>query len=174
MLTKEAIKNLKHINMSIVREALNQAEKKLTDVIETKKQIEQKAFILFNGYLTLLIGEISASFVVKTTHPNLFYFLVSLIPFFVLSLILIVVSLHSYKYGSLGSNPSMWLEKTTLEGNENSLKVMLGYITFYHQDRIKQSIQSNDAKLMLINLSAYSSLVGLIISLTISLIFSLL
>ncbi len=165
MLSQEEIKKLKKINFQIVKEAFDQAEKRLKDVLDTKQQIEQKAFILFNGYLTSLIGEISAAFVVKESHPNLFTFLAILIPFFVVSLSLIALSFNSKAYGTLGSNPSMWLEKDILEGNKNSLKIMLGYVTFHHQNRIKVSIKSNNRKLNLINYSSYISLIGLVIAL---------
>ena len=41
------------VNLDIAREAFDQASKRLADMLDTKKAFEQKAFTLFNGYLTL-------------------------------------------------------------------------------------------------------------------------
>jgi len=55
MMTLEEIR-ASRINPLVVKEAHDQASKRLADVLDTKKTFEQKAFILFNAYIALALA----------------------------------------------------------------------------------------------------------------------
>ena len=168
MLTLEEIKNCK-INYEIIREALEQSEKRLKDYLQTMKDINQKTFIYFNAYLTIIIGLISAGYIIKdkNIYPQLLDFIFIFSPFILCSLILFILALHSFNYGSVGSDPEMWLEKDIIEGDKDRLSKMLGEITFYHENRIAESLKSNGKKLKFQEAGIYLSILGIIASIII-------
>ena len=55
MLSLEQLKQSK-INPLVAREAYLQAEKRLSDVLDTKKSVEQKASNLFSAYVTVALA----------------------------------------------------------------------------------------------------------------------
>jgi hypothetical protein len=55
MMTLEEIER-SNVNKEVAREAYEQATKRLVDTLETKKSYEQKAFTLFNAYLTITLA----------------------------------------------------------------------------------------------------------------------
>ena len=77
---------------------------------------------------------------------------------FVLSAAFFVVALMDDHYGALASNPDMWLNRGTIDGDDTVLPRMLAYVTFYHQERIDQSNAANGAKALHIR---YGILIGL-------------
>lgn len=148
MMTLDEIRSAT-LNPKIVEEAHKQAEKRLTDVLDTKKSFEQKAFVLLNAYLTLSLAVFGVAGSIYKTGWNSGQW----IPFFASGLFLIfgaisfAVALMDDKYGAIGSNPDMWLNKETIGSNDDTaLYAMLAYITFYYQERINQSIRSNERK----------------------------
>ncbi len=169
MMTLEQIQAA-NLNPRIVEEAHNQAEKRLLDVLETKKNHEQKAFILLNAYLTLALAILGVAGSIYKSVPSDNQW----IPFFIAGILLITgsvlfsISLTDKNYGSVGSNPDMWLNQGIIDStNEQHLYVMLAYITFHYQNRIEVSIKSNDAKTKLIRFGMYAGIfapVALIIS----------
>jgi hypothetical protein len=165
MLSLEEIQNCEKININIVREAFMQAEKRLNDILDTKKQFEQKAFTLFSGYLTGTIGlfTIAVTLFNEKSKNNLFMaFIISGILLLVGSIFL-SISLKGFNYGYLGSTPRMWLKKYIIEGDEKSLSTMLSYITHYHQNRIDKSLNSNKIKTIFIDLGILFGIIALIV-----------
>lgn len=148
------------INLDIAKEAYTQAEKKLNDILDTKKQFEQKAFILFSGYLTSAIG----LFVLRLTlfnNKKLFsVFIVSSI-ILLLGVVSFCIALRTAQYGSLGSSPKMWLEKYILEGDNNMLSKMFAYLTFYCHEKIDISLKSNNLKAFFIDLGIYFGIIAI-------------
>lgn len=138
------------INPEIAREAYQQAEKRLADALETKKSFEQKAFTLFGAYTTIsfaLMGVAGSRFeddgwsrMVLALGSAGLLLLVGAALF-----VLVVLALRERAYGTLGSNPEMWLCRDTIDGPDAALPLMLTYLTFHHQERIKASISSNDS-----------------------------
>lgn len=57
-----------------------------------------------------------------------------------------VFALMDERYGAIASDPSMWLNKGIIDGDGSALPRMLAYITYYHQERIDISVESNNAK----------------------------
>jgi hypothetical protein len=136
------------VNLEVAREAFDQASKRLADMLDTKKAFEQKAFTLFSGYLTLSIALFGVAAAIYKDHG----LSSTVISFMLVELTLIagavcfVFALMDEKYGAIASDPNMWLNKGTIDGDDTVLPRMLAYITYYHQERIDISIESNNAK----------------------------
>jgi hypothetical protein len=137
-----------HINLTIVREAYDHADKRLADTLDTKKAFEQKAFTLFGGYLTISLALFGAGGAVASS-PSLKYLLT---PFWgtgavlVIGTIFFLLALTDKQYGALASHPDMWLNKGTIDGPDSVLPTMLSYITFYMAERIDVSVAMNRKK----------------------------
>lgn len=147
MLSLEEIRDSK-INIQIAREAYNQADKRLADILSTKEAFEQKAFTLFGGYMTALLGLFTAAGVLyeqSGINKLSISFLLSG-AMVLLGVLCFVSALKGYGYGAAGSNPGMWLTKNIIDGDDDALPYMLACIIFHHQKRIKVSIESNRKK----------------------------
>jgi hypothetical protein len=144
IMSLEEIQNCE-IHSDTIKETIKQSEKRLLDVLDTRKTHDQKAFILFNGYITISIAlfSIGAAFY---KHHYMFKPFFSTCFIFVLGALCFMISLIDSKYGALGSNPKMWLRKGVLDGDDDSYKISLAYLAYYYQNRIKQSISSNNKK----------------------------
>ena len=120
----------KYANLDIAREAFDQASKRLADMLDTKKAFEQKAFTLFSGYLTLSIALFGVAATLYKDH-GLSFTVVSVV---IVELTLIagavcfVFALMDEKYGAVASDPNMWLNKGTIDGDETVLPRMLAYV----------------------------------------------
>lgn len=157
----EQIQDLK-VNEKIVREALNQSEKKLIDFLENKKNICNKIFILFNVFISILIALVSAVAYV-TQHQECKLFLYFIYPFgalLFLSVLFCLLALKADRYGSLGTKAGFWLRKDILEGNSNTLTVMLGYVLYSYKEKIETTYLSNEKKIRLENTSVALSILG--------------
>jgi hypothetical protein len=136
------------VNLEVAREAFDQASKRLADMLDTKKAFEQKAFTLFSGYLTLSIALFGVAATLYKDHG----LSSTVISFMLVELTLIagavcfVFTPMDERYGAIASDPNMWLNKGTIDGDDTVLPRMLAYITYYHQGRIDVSIESNNAK----------------------------
>lgn len=101
------------INLTIVREAYDQADKRLADTLDIQKAFEQKAFTLFGGYLTISLALFGAGGAVASS-PSLKYLLT---PFWgtgavlVIGTIFFLLALTDKQYGALASHPDMWAEQ---------------------------------------------------------------
>jgi hypothetical protein len=136
------------VSLPVCREAYEQAAIRLADVLDTKKTHEQKAYALFTGYVTLTLALLGAA---GAIYSNDTYTVLSIAlgvagAAFALGAICFVLSLDVNLYGAAGSDPSMWLVKGTVDGDQDHLARMLACITFHHQKRIDQSIRSNERK----------------------------
>jgi hypothetical protein len=147
MMTLEEIRS-SQINPNVAREAYNQADKRLTDVLETKKSFEQKAFTLFGVYVTAataLFGVGGA--ILKDNYWNYlstpFFWTAGM---FVAGAIFFILALMDKTYGALASDPEMWLNKGTIDGEDGMVSLMLAYITYYHKQRIQKSTEANYSK----------------------------
>jgi len=147
MMTLEEIR-LSKVNLVVVREAYDHASKRLSDILDTKKSFEQKAFTLFNGYITVslaLFGVGGALFKQEGLSHLTAPFLGTGL-FLIAGAICFVLALMDNKYGALASSPDMWLNQGTIDGDDSVLPLMLAYITFYHQERIDKSTEGNERK----------------------------
>jgi hypothetical protein len=172
MMTRDEI-GLAKINPNVAKEAHDQASKRLADILEAKKTFEQKAFMLFNAYIALALALFGVGGALLKDKA-------ATIPFtpFILTATLFVIGAGCFarvfldkEYGSLGSDPDMWLRKGTLDGDDSQVSLMLTYITYYHKERISKSTEANNQKADLIRLGIYLGLATPVV-LIVSLFFS--
>src|SRR6266436_284373 len=160
------------INPEVAKEAYDQAQKRLGDTLDTKKTYEQKAFTLFNGYMTAslaLLGVGGAIFKEQGfNHLVLPFWVAGMM--FVSGAIFFVLSLIDKNYGAIASEPSMWLNKGTIDGDQNVLPLMLAYITYHHQERINISAANNLKKALLIRVGIILGIIAPIVLFAIFLI----
>ena len=57
-----------HINADVAREAYVQASIRLSDVLDTRKTFDQKAFTLFTGYMTAALAASGVSGAIYKDH----------------------------------------------------------------------------------------------------------
>lgn len=147
MLTLQEIQS-STINLSVAREAYIQVDRHLLDILEVRKSFEQKAATLMGAYITIsvaLFGIGGAIF--KETGAG-----ARVWPFFGAGLVFIagawcfIAALKAGRYGAIGSTPEMWLNRGTIDGDDNALPAMLAYLTFHHRDRISLSVMGNRRK----------------------------
>lgn len=141
------------INPEVARVAYEHAEKRLTDALATKASHEQKAFALLAACVTVSLAAFGVAGIAmaRTDHWESMG-----LPFFFAGgaysagAVLALLALNTRTYGSIGSDPSMWLTPGIIDGGEKALPAMLAYLTYFHHDRIVQSAQSNQLKAKLI------------------------
>ena len=167
MMSIEEIQNSENINEDVVKEALNNVKEYLKDALDTKNQIEQRSFVLFNGVIPLLIAEFSAAYYVKYSAPphlDVFEALTVMIFFSTLSLICLIWSMMGFKYGASGSTPDKWLQKETLCADPKYFKTILAYRVFRTAPDIQLSVQSNAFKITLIRAAIVFLIGGILIA----------
>jgi hypothetical protein len=164
MLTLEALRT-SNVNFDIAKEALSQAEKRLSDALEAKKAVEQKATVLFGAYITISL----ALFGFGGTLAKDVNTLVQAWPFFVAGLFFVIGAaafvyvFRSAEYGNLGSEPSMWLESGRIDGEKDALARMLAYLAHHHANRIRISYESNAGKSRSLHFGMIMGLVGVLV-----------
>jgi hypothetical protein len=136
------------INPKVAKEAYVQAEKRLVDLLDTKKSVEQKASSFFSAYLTVALTLFGIGGAIFKDHglsaKTAPFFLAGTV--FVVGALVFMFVLKDEKYGFLGSPPSMWLTQGTIDGADNALDAMYAYLAFYHAERIAVSAKSNATK----------------------------
>ena len=149
MLTLEELEQSK-INPAVAKEAYAQAEKRLTDVLENKKSIEQKASALFGAYVTISLALFGIGGAIFKEAGGLD---AKSCPFFiagtafVIGAFVFMAAIKHERYGFLGSPPSMWLNRGTIDGADKALDAMFAYLAFHHAERIEVSAKSNGRKI---------------------------
>ena len=134
----------KAITSEVAKEALVQSEKYLTDLLEIKKSVEQKATVLFGAYVTIslaLFGFGAKDLSLIKATP---FFLAGM--FFVAGASAFCMVLTTAKYGMLGSKPSLWLQPGRIDGDKTEIARMMAYLTYYHGIRIDRREASNKDK----------------------------
>ncbi|MGH8511312.1 MAG: hypothetical protein ACREU8_08015, partial [Gammaproteobacteria bacterium] len=99
--------------------------KRLSDVLDVKKAYEQKAFTLFNGYVTISLALIGVGGTLFTHYglPRLALPFWGAGAFFVVGAICFVLALKDTTYGFLASSPDMWLTSGIIDGNDRAVSL---------------------------------------------------
>lgn len=136
------------INPEIAREAYAQAEKRLGDALDTKEGHEKKAFEMLRSYVVVSLAAFGAAgFCIRGGYTELGppLFLAGMA--FTVGAGLALFALKARAYGAIGSDPSMWLVSSVIDGDDSRvLPAMLATVTFFHEQRIQESRQSNAKK----------------------------
>ncbi|HEV2161193.1 MAG TPA: hypothetical protein VGR52_03005 [Stellaceae bacterium] len=153
MMTLQELQKAK-VNLTIAREAYDQAEKRLADTLETKKAFEQKATTLLGVYATISLA-LSGGGAALVQNPTLL--LHHRWPIWTAAALMMVGAacfagvMIDQQYGAIGSDPDMWLNSGTIDAKDDGkLAEMLALITFYHKKRISVGTRSNKTKACLI------------------------
>jgi hypothetical protein len=161
MLDLDELKNTV-INPAVAKEVYLQAEKRLSDLLDSKNSVEQKASSFFSAYITAaltLFGIGGAIFKDQGFNSKTFpFFLAGSI--FVAGALIFMLALKDEKYGFLGSSPDMWLTKGTIDGENNALDAMYAYLAYYHDERIAVSAQSNRTKIRYVRGGMFAGLIA--------------
>ena len=140
------------INPAVAKEVYAQAEKRLVDVLDSKKSVEQKASTFFSAYVTVSLALFGIGGAIFKEHSlsgrALPFFIAGVV--FVLGAFIFMLALKDQRYGFLGSPPDMWLNKGMIDGENRALDAMYAYLAFYHTERIAVSIESNKSKMWLV------------------------
>jgi hypothetical protein len=153
------------INPSVAKEVYAQAEKRLGDVLDTKKGIEQKASTFFSAYLTVslaLFGIGGAIFKEQGLSGRAIPFFISG-GVFVVGAFIFMLALKDERYGLLGSPPDMWLNKGMIDGESSALDATYAYLAFHHAERIAISMDSNQLKMRRVRCGMWLGLAATVI-----------
>jgi hypothetical protein len=136
------------INPSAAREACNQAEKRLADIIATSAGYETKAGALFSVYITIALATLggSGAFLGIRDKVSLVISLGLTGVVFVVGALFLAMVFRARMFGFLGSDPEVWLHADVLEGTEQTIGYNLAFITRDYVDRIRRSEATNDIK----------------------------
>lgn len=147
------------IQPKVAKEAYAHAEKRLTDLLETKKSFETRASTLLTVFTTLALALTGAGGAFFTATPLVGHAPKYLpVAFFVASAPLVlaawtmVAALRPMAHGNLGSAPSMWLEPGVIDASTDVVPAMQAYVTHDMQARIAQSECSNNERARLMKL----------------------
>lgn len=141
------------IQVEVAKEAYSQVEKRLTDLIETKKSFETRAASMLTGFTTLALALAGAGATFFTSQPLVdgapkglpWAFFVAALPLFLAAWSMVSV-LFPTQYGNLGSSPDIWLERGVIDAPNNVVPDMQAYMVHYMIKRIATTERANNAK----------------------------
>ncbi len=139
-----------NINLETARYALSDVMERLTDALDTKKTLEQKAYTILGGYITITMA-IFGFTTQQSSDTYLFWTLLIMGGFFSIGIVSVLFSLKSSQYGSIGSYPDAWIRDGVINGNDNALATNIAYITQDYQEPLTQSDASNKKKAFFLN-----------------------
>jgi hypothetical protein len=135
------------LNLATVREAALQVDKRLADLLDTKKTFDQRAMSLLGPSVSLALALAGASgLAARDTHPEIVAALVASSICMTLAAVACVLSLQVRNYGAQGTDPAHWLRLGTLTGGDVDLARTLAEVIWHHRKRISDSGDSNDSK----------------------------
>lgn len=132
-----------HINAEVAREAYAHASAMLDDVLQNRKDIEQKCFILLAGYLPLsaaIYGQSPLTIPAKIAMA-----------FVVGGIVALLTSFYGMKYPARGTSPRAWIAHGIIDGREDALAHTLAHLTRQMADKIDVGIKANARKIRLLN-----------------------
>jgi hypothetical protein len=141
------------VQPDVAKEAYDQVEKRLTDLLETKKSFEQRSSTLLTGFSALALALIGAGGTFFTSQPLVghapkylpYAFFAAGIPM-VLAMWYMVRALQPVRAGALGSTPDLWLRPGTIDATGNVVPAMQAYVVYYMAERINASEEANSQR----------------------------
>src|SRR5271157_2435611 len=158
LLTEEDIRNLENLNEEMIKEYCRLGEERLKDCLETKKQLEQKSFILLSAYITisLVLFHISTQ-----ENASIAYGISACILF--IGIFFLLWSIKLSFYGNLGKNPKYWLQdKKYLTLNSDYNRYIYAYNLKNLMDKIEVCKKSNQEKRAKISIAIYAGFISII------------
>lgn len=141
-----------NIQADVAKEAYSQVEKRLADLLETKKSFETRAATMLTAFITLALAlaGVGASFF--TSHlidsaPKLlpWAFFIAALPLMWAAWTMLEVLIPSH-YGTLGSSAEIWLQRGVIDAADNVAPDLQAYMVHYMNERIAITEGANDTK----------------------------
>jgi len=141
------------IQPDVAKEAYAQVEKRLSDLLETKKSFESRAASMLTGFTTLALAVAGAGGSFFTSQPLIDHApkLLPWVFFFVAALLLVAAwtmlgALIPARYGNLGTAPEVWLVRGVIDAEANVVPAMQAYMVHHMNERIALTETANNAK----------------------------
>ncbi|MEA0971664.1 hypothetical protein Megvenef_01648 [Candidatus Megaera venefica] len=159
MMTKQMtyndLENIKNSNLSLLQEAMRQAELRIQDENSRKERIDKRVYILLSISLSiigLIFGLIKSNFL-----SDGYLALYGIEGCLMISLVFLFSSLKLQEYSPLGTMPKTWLLKEFVqdyndhERNNTVHGHVLSCIVLNVQDSLSTSAASNEHRIALLN-----------------------
>lgn len=145
------------VQPDVAKEAYAQVEKRLTDLLETKKSFEQRASTLLTGFSALALALVGAGGAFFTSQPLVghapkylpFAFFAAAIPM-IWAVWYMVRAQQPISAGLLGSTPDFWLRPGVIDAPGNVVPAVQAYVVYYMADRINTTERANSVREMLL------------------------
>lgn len=152
------------INADVAKEAFAQGERRLADILDTKKTIEQKATSMFSAYVTIALaisGVGAAVFKDPTRSKSAIAFLLP-IALFVCGAGCFMSALKGATYGTLGSSPTKWLRAGVIDSLKDGAEPArtLAQLAHEFEEQINGGVAANDKKFTAIHRGMKLGLIG--------------
>lgn len=159
IISAEQIRGIENLNYEAIKFYIDLAEKRLNDELETKKQFEQKTFVLMSGYITAAIALFGLA---EKFQASSFWFNITAL-IFCAGILPLFISLKSSDYGKLGKNPADLLQTTDyIAVNEDKLPHIYAYILREFVNKIDASTKSNLKKSGWLNVAIILGLLSVV------------
>lgn len=153
------------VHPEVAKEAYAQVEKRLTDMLETKKSFEQRASTLLTSFSALALALIGAGGAFFTSQHLVghapkylpYAFFIASIPM-MLGAWSMVRALKPIEAGTLGSTPDFWLRPGVVDATGNIVPAMQAYVVYYSAERINATEVANSQRERMILLGCASAL----------------
>ncbi|MFO1086530.1 MAG: hypothetical protein U1E21_18395 [Reyranellaceae bacterium] len=155
------------INPEAAKEVLAQAEKRLADLLDSKKSFEARGASLLTAFMTLALALIGAAGAFLTNGvlraeygpylPTVLF--LSSIPL-VFSAWCMIQVMQPGEYGNLGTEPSMWLRDKFIDAKTSLVSRMQATIAWDTQERLDKAFASNRRKSRYILIGSSAALVS--------------
>ena len=163
-LSKEELLNFKDNDIAIdnIKDGINNAERRLEDLLITKKTMEDKAFNIFKFQITIALIIIAAFSIdlIKITDFKLYSILLSVV-IFTTGSVFSLLCLQVANYGTVGGHPINWLQESIIKEEKNIKKLSLLNLDSYIE-RLDISEKSNKQKANFLQFSIWLFILGMI------------
>lgn len=150
ILTKDQIGKLTGLNTEAIKFYLSLANQRLEDTLNIKRELEQKAFILFAGYIAAAF----ALFGLAEGSHGFSYWLIGSAFFFCAGVGMLFVVINIEKYGVLGRNPEDWLDRADyLTIGDEHIGHMHAYVLYDLINDIEMNKRSNGSKVFYLRIA---------------------
>ncbi|RTK93648.1 MAG: hypothetical protein EKK61_00895 [Rickettsiales bacterium] len=145
---RDTINNTKHFNISLLQEALRQAELKINDEHNRKIRIDDRTHSLLTVCLAIigiLTGSVNADYLKTNNYIFLLVNIAGILTVF--AAFFLFQTFKSKPYGSIGTCPSQFLSKeyiTDYDGANSKNTYIIGIATVRVLDDLKANIKASD------------------------------
>lgn len=141
------------VRLEVAREAYAQVSIRLADQLDTRKHLDQRAGVLFAGYvaitLALLVGAADSLSGRGLNAVGAAMFAAGLL--FAIGASLFAGAMGAAEYGNPGSLPEAWLRADILSTDDSGLATLIAYQVHFSDVSLKAGKASNARKVALLS-----------------------